>query len=80
MLEFDESQKTKLFHEEVTKEIIGASFELHRELGYGFLERVYQRALQVELVGRGSLCRKRKTSSGAIQRCNCWRLRCRLNC
>jgi len=53
MLEFDESQKTKLLHEEITKEIIGASFEVHRELGYGFLERVYQRALQVELVRRG---------------------------
>jgi len=53
MLEFDESQKTKLFHEEITKVIIGASFEVHRELGYGFLERVYQRALQVELVRRG---------------------------
>jgi GxxExxY protein len=53
MLEFDESQKRKLLHEEITKEIIGASFEVHRELGYGFLERVYQRALQVELVRRG---------------------------
>jgi len=53
MLEFDESQKTKLLHEEITKEIIGASFEVHREHGCGFLDRVYQRALQVELVGSG---------------------------
>ena len=42
-----------LKHEEITKEIIGAAFEVHRVLGYGFLEKVYQRAMQVELVRRG---------------------------
>jgi GxxExxY protein len=33
----------------VTHDIIGAAFEVYRELGYGFLEKVYQRAMQVEL-------------------------------
>jgi len=33
----------------VTQQIIGAAFEVHNVLGYGFLERVYQRAMQVEL-------------------------------
>jgi GxxExxY protein len=33
----------------VTQELIGAAFEVHKILGYGFLERVYQKALQVEL-------------------------------
>lgn len=42
-----------LLHEDITKEIIGAAFEVHRVLGYGFLEKVYQRALQVELEHRG---------------------------
>ena len=37
----------------VTHDIIGAAFEVHRLLGYGFLERVYQRAMQVELTSRG---------------------------
>ena len=37
----------------VTHEIIGAAFEVHRVLGYGFLEKVYQRAMQVELKLRG---------------------------
>lgn len=41
-----------LEHEDITKEIIGAAFEVHRILGYGFLEKVYQRAMQVELVKR----------------------------
>ncbi len=40
-------------HKEVTEAIIGAAFEVHNALGYGFLEKVYQRALQVELIGRG---------------------------
>lgn len=42
-----------LIHEEVTEQIIGASFEVFRELGYGFLEKVYQRAMKVELELRG---------------------------
>jgi GxxExxY protein len=54
MLEIDEPGEKKLVHEETTKKIIGAAFEVHDQLGYGFLERVYQRALQVELLRRGA--------------------------
>src|SRR5204863_7431263 len=53
MLEIDE-QPSKLLHREITERIIGAAFTVHGELGYGFLERVYERALQVELMRRGS--------------------------
>lgn len=42
-----------LRHEEITRQIIGAAFEVHRVLGYGFLEKVYQRAMRVELSQRG---------------------------
>ena len=54
MLEIDDSEKRKLLHEDTTGKIIGAAFEVHDPLGYGFLERVYQRALQVELLRRGA--------------------------
>src|SRR5882724_10129234 len=37
----------------VTQQLIGAAFEVHNVLGFGFLERVYQRAMQVELQSRG---------------------------
>src|SRR5260370_29829077 len=55
MLEIEESGEGKLLHEEMTQRIIGAAFEVHDQLGYGFLERVYQRALQVELLRRGTI-------------------------
>ena len=54
MLEVDDSGGGKLLHEKTTSVIIGTAFEVHSQLGYGFLERVYQRALQVELVRNGA--------------------------
>jgi hypothetical protein len=49
-LEIKRLHPDKLLHRETTEAIIGAAFAVHRELGYGFLEKVYQRALQVELL------------------------------
>jgi GxxExxY protein len=53
-LNTDAESEERLPHADITREIIGAAFEVHQQLGYGFLERVYQRALQVELQ-RGGL-------------------------
>jgi len=53
MLEIEGEHPDKLLHRATTEAIIGAAFEVHRVLGYGFLEWVYQRALQVELKRRG---------------------------
>lgn len=54
MSEIPEEHPDKLLHRDVTEKIIGAAFEVHSELGYGFLERVYERSMQVELIKRGS--------------------------
>lgn len=52
MLEFDPEHEAAFPHKEITEAIIGAAFEVHNHLGYGYLHRVYQRALQVELARR----------------------------
>ena len=43
----------ELLHKEITEQIIGAAFEVYRHLGYGFLEKVYQRAMYIELTRAG---------------------------
>ena len=46
-----------LLHGDITEQIIGAAFEVYGILGYGFLESVYQKAMQVELIRRGLTCK-----------------------
>ena len=36
-------------HEEITHKIIGAAYQVFNELGFGFLESVYQKAMLIEL-------------------------------
>lgn len=45
--------ETELLHAGITEKVIGAAFEVYRVLGYGFLESVYQKAMQVELQRQG---------------------------
>ena len=39
----------ELKHSDITKKIIGAAFEVHKFLGNGFQEVIYQRALALEM-------------------------------
>jgi GxxExxY protein len=40
---------TELIHEDLTFAIIGTAMEVHRQLGPGYLESIYQAAMEVEL-------------------------------
>jgi GxxExxY protein len=40
-------------HQELTKSIIGIYYNVYNELGYGFLEKVYHRAMIIELNKNG---------------------------
>jgi len=48
-------------HGEITEKIIGAAFEVHGVLGYGFLEKVYENALLAELCKREVKAEAQKT-------------------
>lgn len=40
-------------HKEITEQIIKLFYQVYNELGFGFLEKVYQNALFIELVANG---------------------------
>lgn len=48
-----ESASDRLLYRPLTEQIIGAAFAVHTELGPGFLEKVYETALLIELTGKG---------------------------
>jgi len=59
----EESRKagTLLRNSEITESIIAAAIAVHRELGPGFLESVYEQALAVEFALRGITCVRQRT-------------------
>jgi GxxExxY protein len=42
-----------MLHEELTSKILEACFEVSNELGVGYIESVYEKALQVALIHKG---------------------------
>ncbi|MBW2250788.1 MAG: GxxExxY protein [Deltaproteobacteria bacterium] len=47
-LETVEDKRQRYQFEELSKKIIGAAIKVHRELGPGFLENIYEEALKIE--------------------------------
>ena len=45
---------------EITEKIIAAFYKVYNTLGYGFLEKVYENALFIELVSMGFSVEKQK--------------------
>ena len=50
----------ELLHHEITDKVIGIFFQVYNELGFGFLERVYQNAMYLELKAQGFQCETEK--------------------
>ena len=48
-------------YRELTEKIIGAAYAVHNALGYGFVEKVYENALRIELEEKG-LCVEQQVS------------------
>lgn len=44
-------------HTEITDKIIKAFYNVYNKLGYGFLEKVYEHALMIELPKLGLICK-----------------------
>jgi len=52
------AKEENFIHKELTYKIIGCAMKVHRELGYGFLEKVYENALMVLLEKEGIKARQ----------------------
>ena len=53
-------QDAQRLHEELSRKIIGCSFEVINELGAGFLESVYEKALHIALTESGLAVERQK--------------------
>jgi len=47
-------------HEEITEQIIKAFYKVYNTLGYGFLEKVYENAMYIELTSMGLKVERQK--------------------
>ena len=50
---FGFTQMEQFKHKDLTDRVINAFYRVYNELGFGFLENVYQNALCIELISRG---------------------------
>jgi GxxExxY protein len=53
-------QSSNYKHSEITEQIINSFYKVYNELGFGFLEKVYQNALFIELRNSGLFCEVQK--------------------
>lgn len=60
----------ELLHKDITDKIIKSFYTVYNELGYGFLEKVYENAMFLELISTGLYCQKQKQIKVFLQWAN----------
>jgi len=48
----------EILHRDITSQILKSFYKVYNTLGYGFLEKVYENALYIELIEEGLYCEK----------------------
>jgi GxxExxY protein len=61
LLNVNRNSNDNLLHKELTDIIIACFYQVYNDLGYGFLERVYQNALYFALIDEGLQCDAEKS-------------------
>jgi len=60
LLKIDNESNNDILHKELTDVIITCFYQVYNDLGYGFLEKVYQKALYFILIDKGLQCETEK--------------------
>lgn len=63
-----------LKHNQITEKIIGAAYDVHNLLGSGFLEKVYQNSLAIELRSLAFKVDVEKPMEVLYKDKKCWKL------
>ena len=50
----------ELLHKDLTSAVLSVFYDVYNELGYGFLEKVYQKSMAIELRSRGFFVESQK--------------------
>ena len=58
-----DARMRETFNDDLTEQIINSAFEVHKVLGIGFLEKVYENALLEELQSRGLKAESQKPAT-----------------
>ena len=63
-----------MLHQELSNKIIKAFYKVYNELGFGFLENVYQNALYLELKSQNLAVAAQKSNRSFLSKHTCWTL------
>ena len=69
MLTTENTEGTEVLNKVITEDVIGSAICVHKELGSGLLESVYERCFAYELSKRGHVVEVRTNPNRADEKC-----------